>query len=248
MWTRVYMQTRVYTQTRGFHSSAQLLKKAPVRLKGKTGAEQRWLVRHVNDPFVKAAQLQHFRCRSAFKLLEVDEKHRLLKPGLTVIDCGAAPGAWSQVAVQRVNSSGERPDLPRGHVIGVDLLHIAPLQGAHFLSNHDITSPATHAELQELLPEAYADIILSDMAPNATGLRELDHERLVYMCLSLLELSEKLLRPGGSLLCKYWDGALAHKLREGLNRAFQDVKTVKPKASRKDSAELYFLARTFRKT
>lgn len=86
------------------------------------------------------------------------------------------------------------------------------------------------------------------MAPNATGLRELDQERLVCMCLSLLELAEKLLRPGGSLLCKYWDGALAPKLREGLTRAFQDVKTVKPKASRKESAELYFLARTFRKT
>ncbi|KAK3512107.1 hypothetical protein QTP70_030337, partial [Hemibagrus guttatus] len=228
--------------------SAQLLKKAPVRLKGKSGAEQRWLVRQVNDPFVKAAHLQHFRCRSAFKLLEIDDKYRLLKPGLSVIDCGASPGAWSQVAVQRVNSAGERPDLARGYVFGVDLLHIAPLKGAHFLSNCDITSPATHAELQKLLPEAYADIILSDMAPNATGLRELDHERLVSMCLSLLELAEKLLRPGGSLLCKYWDGALTHKLREGLNRDFQDVKTVKPNASRKESAELYFLARTFRKT
>ncbi|KAG7316944.1 hypothetical protein KOW79_019242 [Hemibagrus wyckioides] len=230
------------------HTTGQLLKKAPVRFKGKSGAEQRWLERQVNDPFVKAAHLQHFRCRSAFKLLEIDEKHRLLKPGLSVIDCGAAPGAWSQVAVQRVNSAGERPDLARGYVFGVDLLHIAPLQGAHFLSNCDITSPATHAELQKLLPEAYADIILSDMAPNATGVRELDHERLVSMCLSLLDLAERLLRPGGSLLCKYWDGALTHKLRDGLNRAFQDVKTVKPKASRKESAELYFLARTFRKT
>ncbi|KAM9494058.1 rRNA methyltransferase 2, mitochondrial [Clarias gariepinus] len=231
------------------HTSARLLKKAPVRLKGKSGAEQRWMARHINDPFVKAAQLQHFRCRSAFKLLEIDDRFHLLKPGLSVIDCGAAPGAWSQVAVQRVNAAGERPDLARGYVVGIDLLHIAPLQGAHFLSDRDITSPVTHAELQELLlPQASADVILSDMAPNATGLKELDHERLVCMCLSLLDLAEKLLRPGGSLLCKYWDGALTHKLREGLTRAFQDVKTVKPKASRKDSAELYFLARTFRKT
>lgn len=127
------------------------------------------------------------------------------------------------------------------------MLHISPLQGAHFLSDRDVTSPATHAELLELLPQTCADVILSDMAPNATGLRELDHERLVCMCLSLLELAEKLLRPGGSLLCKYWDGALTHELREGLARAFQDVKTVKPKASRKESAELYFLARTYRK-
>lgn len=139
------------------------------------------------------------------------------------------------------------PDLPKGYVFGIDLLQISSLQGAYFLSDRDITSPATHAELLELLPQTYADVILSDMAPNATGLRELDHERLVCMCLSLLELAEKLLRPGGSLLCKYWDGALTNKLREGLARAFQDVKTVKPKASRKESAELYFLARTYRK-
>ncbi|KAI5622717.1 rRNA methyltransferase 2, mitochondrial [Silurus asotus] len=230
----------LYLQACRLHGSSQVLK-------GKSGAEQRWVVRQMNDPFVKAAHLQNFRCRSAFKLLEIDEKYRLLKPGFCVIDCGAAPGAWSQVAVQRVNSTGERPDLTKGCVFGIDLLHIAPLEGAHFLSNQDITSSTTHTKLQELLPQAYADVILSDMAPNATGLKELDHERLVCMCLSLLELAEKLLRPGGSLLCKYWDGALAHKLRDGLTRAFQDVKTLKPKASRKDSSELYFLARTFRK-
>lgn len=140
------------------------------------------------------------------------------------------------------------PDLATGCVFGIDLLHVAPLQGAHFLSNRDITNPTTHVELQELLPQGHIDVILSDMAPNATGLKELDHERLVCMCLSLLDLAEKLLRPGGSLLCKYWDGALTHKLREGLTRAFQDVKTVKPKASRKESAESYFLARAYRKT
>ncbi|XP_062846458.1 rRNA methyltransferase 2, mitochondrial [Trichomycterus rosablanca] len=229
----------LYVQTRWVHSSARLLKKS--------GTEHRWMVRQMRDPFVKAAQSQNYRCRSAFKLLELDEKYCLLKPGFSVIDCGAAPGAWSQVAVQRVNSTREWPDLPTGTVIGVDLLHIAPLEGANFLSNSDITSPTTHTELQRLLPQAYADVILSDMAPNATGHRELDHERLVFMCLSLLELAQKLLRPGGSLLCKYWDGALTHKLKEGLTRAFQDVRTVKPKASRKESAELYFLARTFRK-
>lgn len=138
-------------------------------------------------------------------------------------------------------------DAPRGSVIGVDLLHIAPLEGAHFLTNQDITNPATHAELQKLLPNAQADVILSDMAPNASGFRELDHERLVSMCLSLLELADKVLRPGGSLVCKYWDGALAHKLQGALARAFQEVRTIKPQASRKESAELYFLAKTFMK-
>ncbi|XP_066531246.1 rRNA methyltransferase 2, mitochondrial [Hoplias malabaricus] len=231
-----------------FHSSVTVLKKAPLKLKGKSGSEQRWVVRQLSDPFVKAAHSQNYRCRSAFKLLEIDERYGVLKPGLSVIDCGAAPGAWSQVAVQRVNSAAERPDLPRGVVIGIDLLHISPLQGAHFLSSQDITDPATHSELQRLLPGAQADVILSDMAPNASGLKELDHERLVNMCLSLVELADKVLRPGGSLVCKYWDGALAHKLRDGLAGSFRDVRTVKPKASRKESAELYFLARIFRKT
>ncbi|XP_026856314.1 rRNA methyltransferase 2, mitochondrial isoform X2 [Electrophorus electricus] len=216
-------------------------------MKGRKSADQRWLVRQMSDPFVKAAHSQNYRCRSAFKLIEMDEKYSILKPGFSVIDCGAAPGAWSQVAVQRVNSTGERPDLPRGSVIGIDLLHIAPLEGAHFLFNQDITDANMHTVLQRLLPQTHADVILSDMAPNASGFRELDHERLVSMCFSLLELAEKLLRPGGSLVCKYWDGASTHKLREHLTHSFRDVRTVKPKASRKESAELYFLARMFRK-
>uniref|UniRef100_A0A8C2J1L5 rRNA methyltransferase 2, mitochondrial n=1 Tax=Cyprinus carpio TaxID=7962 RepID=A0A8C2J1L5_CYPCA len=137
-------------------------------------------------------------------------------------------------------------DLPKGSVIGIDILRISPLDGAQLLSHHDITEPSTHMALERLLPEARADVILSDMAPNASGLRELDHERLVTMCLSVLDLADKVLRPGGSLICKYWDGALAHKLQQRLSSMFQDVKTVKPRASRKESPELFFLARMFR--
>ncbi len=137
-------------------------------------------------------------------------------------------------------------DLPKGSVIGIDILRISPLDGAQLLSNHDITEPSTHVVLQRLLPEARADVILSDMAPNASGLRELDHERLVTMCLSVLDLADKVLRPGGSLICKYWDGALAHNLQQRLSSMFQDVRTVKPRASRKESAELFFLARMFK--
>lgn len=227
--------------------SAVCLKKSPLHPKGKSAADKRWLIRQLSDPFVKAAHEQNYRCRSAFKLIEMDDKYRLLKPGFTVIDCGAAPGAWSQVAVQRVNSTGESVDLPKGSVIGIDILHIFPLDGAQFLTNHDITSPSTHTALERLLPEAGADVILSDMAPNASGFRELDHERLVSMCLSMLDLADKVLRPGGSLICKYWDGGLAHKLQQRLFSAFQDVRTVKPRASRKESAELFFLARMLKK-
>ncbi|XP_030646785.1 rRNA methyltransferase 2, mitochondrial [Chanos chanos] len=229
------------------HISVASLKKGPLNLKGKSPADKRWLVRQLSDPFVKAAHTQNYRCRSAFKLLEIDDKFNILRPGHSVIDCGAAPGAWSQVAVQRVNSTGEHMENPRGTVVGIDLLRITPLDGAHFLSNQDITDPATEAQLLSLLPDARADVILSDMAPNASGLRELDHERLINLCLSVVGLAEKVLRPGGSLLCKYWDGALAHKLQTNLSQLFQDVRTIKPKASRKESAELFYLARTFRK-
>lgn len=225
------------------HSSLCLRKK----LKGKTPAEQRWLQRQLKDPYVKASQAQNFRCRSAFKLLEIDDKFRLLQPGYTVVDCGAAPGAWSQVAVQRVNSAGTDPELPHGTVVGIDLLNIPPLDGAHFLSSHDVTDPATHAKLLELLPHGKAHVILSDMAPNASGFREMDHERLITMCLSLIDLAEKILQPQGSLLCKYWDGILAHKLQGTLSSVFTSVRTVKPDSSRKDSAERYFLARMYRK-
>ncbi|XP_074512164.1 rRNA methyltransferase 2, mitochondrial isoform X1 [Sebastes fasciatus] len=238
-----------WSQRRALHSSLCLLKKT----KSKSPAEQRWLQRQLRDPYVKASHAQHYRCRSAFKLLEIDDRFRLLQPGCGVVDCGAAPGAWSQVAVRRVNSAGtgdgDETDsaLPRGTVVGVDLLNIQPLDGAHFLPCHDVTDPVTHAKLLELLPSGQAHVILSDMAPNASGFREMDHEKLITMCFSLLGLAERILQPGGSLLCKYWDGILAHKLQEKLSGVFSSVQTLKPNASRKESAERYFLARVYRK-
>ncbi|XP_049601568.1 rRNA methyltransferase 2, mitochondrial isoform X2 [Syngnathus scovelli] len=226
---------------RFFHLSCRLPKK-------KSNAEHRWLARQANDPYVKASHALNFRCRSAFKLLEIDDKFRLLQPGIGVVDCGAAPGAWSQVAVHRVNSAGTEPTSPMGTVIGIDLLNVAPLDGAHFLSSHDVTDPATHAKLPDLLPGGRAHVLLSDMAPNASGFREMDHERLVGLCLSLLDLAKTILRPGGSLLCKYWDGSLAHHLQDKLCLTFGSVRSLKPHASRKDSAERYFLARNYRKS
>lgn len=139
------------------------------------------------------------------------------------------------------------PESPFGAVIGIDLLNIPPLDGAHFLSNHDVTDPTTHAKILELLPSGQAHIILSDMAPNASGFKEMDHERLITMCFCLLDLAEKILKPGGSLICKYWDGALAQKLQEKLSSVFGSVWTLKPSASRKDSAEKYFFARMYKK-
>lgn len=138
-------------------------------------------------------------------------------------------------------------ELPRGTVVGIDLLNIPPLDGAHFLSSHDVADPATHAKLIELLPSGQAHVILSDMAPNASGYRNMDHEKLITLCLSLIDLAGKILQPGGSLVCKYWDGILAQTLQEKLSSVFGSVRTLKPNASRKDSAERYFLARMYRK-
>ncbi|OCT61522.1 hypothetical protein XELAEV_18047549mg [Xenopus laevis] len=211
--------------------------------KNRTAAEQKWLARQMKDPYIKEAQAHNYRCRSAFKLLEIDSKHHILHPGHHVIDCGAAPGAWSQVAVEKVNSLGRDSAARAGFVVGVDLLNITPLDGAVFLSNSDITDSDTQRKIISVLPSGRADVILSDMAPNATGIRDLDHQRLVNMCLSLLELSQRVLLPGGTFLCKVWDGSEISLVRDRLRQRFQDVRTVKPKASRMESAEIYLLAK-----
>ncbi|NXV82641.1 MRM2 methyltransferase, partial [Atlantisia rogersi] len=212
----------------------------------KTGAEHLWLERHFRDPFVRAAKQQLYRCRSAFKLLEIDDKLHILRPGLSVLDCGAAPGAWSQVAVERVNALGTDPAVPTGFVLGVDLLRISPLEGAVFLSEADIADPNTLRTIQSLLPAEKVDVILSDMAPNATGIKELDHQKLIRLCLGLLDLSHSILKPKGTMLCKFWDGRESRLLQNRLKEQFQDVRAIKPQASRKDSAESYYLARLYK--
>ncbi|MBN3274744.1 MRM2 methyltransferase, partial [Polyodon spathula] len=190
------------------------------------------MVRQLKDPFVKEAQVQNYRCRSAFKLLDITEKHRILQPGLSVVDYGAAPGAWSQVAVEK---AGADTEVPTGFVI------------AHFLADSDVTDPATQNRLQELLPAHRANVIPSDMAPNASGFKEMDHERLISMCLSVLDLAEKVLQPGGTFLCKCWDGGQTSLLKNKLAQSFQDIRTIKPQASRKESAEMFLLAKNYRK-
>ncbi|XP_034293767.1 rRNA methyltransferase 2, mitochondrial isoform X1 [Pantherophis guttatus] len=237
--SRHRMLSTILLQIQKIHTTEQ-------HLKSKTGAEHRWLERHFRDPFVKRAKKRNYRCRSAFKLLEIDDKHHLFRPGLHVLDCGTAPGAWAQVAVERVNATGSDPKQPVGFVLGVDLLHLFPLEGAVFLPHADITDQGTQEEIQTLLPKGKADIILSDMAPNATGIRELDHQKLIHLCLSLLDLARGILQPGGILLCKFWDGKESHLLRSRLLQDFQEVKTLKPQASRKESAETFFLAKTYR--
>ncbi|XP_034986865.2 rRNA methyltransferase 2, mitochondrial [Zootoca vivipara] len=237
--SRYWKLSNLLLQHQRIHTAVQLLK-------SKTGAEHRWLERHFSDPYVKKAKKEHYRCRSVYKLLEVDDKYRILCPGLRVIDCGTAPGAWAQVAVQRVNATGSDPDAPIGFVLGVDLLHVLPLEGAVLLPHADITDPMTQKKIQEVLPKGMADVILSDMAPNATGIRQLDHHKLIHLCLSLLDLAQHILKPGGTMLCKYWDGGESHLLQKRLMQDFQEVKPLKLQASRKESAERYYLAKSYK--
>ncbi|XP_075686462.1 rRNA methyltransferase 2, mitochondrial [Rhinoderma darwinii] len=235
--TRLWRTASPLVKCRGLHITLGAQK-------AKTGAEKLWLTRQQRDPYVKAAHAQNYRCRSAFKLLEIDKEHKILQPGNRVVDCGAAPGAWSQVLVDKVNSLGQDPAVSVGFVLGVDLFHISPLEGAIFLPKCDLTDPATHRKIMDLLPSGQADVILSDMAPNASGIKELDHQILVKMCLSLLDLSDTVLRPGGIFLCKIWDGGESNLIRDRLRQRFQHVKTVKPKASRMESTEIYLLAKS----
>uniref|UniRef100_U3B9F2 rRNA methyltransferase 2, mitochondrial n=1 Tax=Callithrix jacchus TaxID=9483 RepID=U3B9F2_CALJA len=222
-------------QRKGFHTARS-------HCKNRTGAEHLWLTRHLRDPFVKAAKVESYRCRSAFKLLEMNERHQILRPGLRVLDCGAAPGAWSQVAVRKVNATGTDLSSPVGFVLGVDLLHILPLEGATFLCPADVTDPRTSQRILELLPGGRADVILSDMVPNATGVRDLDPDRLISLCLSLLGMTSDILHPGGTFLCKTWAGSQSRQLQSRLTEEFQSVRIIKPEASRKESSEMYFLA------
>lgn len=144
------------------------------------------------------------------------------------------------------HSANLDPAVPTGFILGVDLLRISPLEGAVFLSQADITDPNTLRTIQSLLPAEKVDVILSDMAPNATGIKELDHQKLISLCLGLLNLSQSILKPRGTMLCKFWDGRESHLLENRLKEQFQTVRTIKPQASRKDSAESYYLARLYK--
>lgn len=215
--------------------------------RNQTSTRNQWLMRHMKDPYVRAAKMESFRCRSAFKLLEMNDKYHFLKPGFRVLDCGAAPGSWSQVAVDCVNAHGADPTAPVGFVLGIDRLQICPMKGATFLSCADVTDPNTCSKIQEQLPDGRADVIISDMAPNATGIHDLDHDKIIFLCMCVLALAPDILQPGGTFLCKTWTGNQSSQLVKKLKEDFQQIRNLKPVSSRKESSELYILATGYRK-
>ncbi|WP_149537455.1 RlmE family RNA methyltransferase [Siccirubricoccus phaeus] len=202
--------------------------------KGRTTASQKWLERQLNDPYVRAAQAQGFRSRAAFKLIELDERFHLLKKGQRVVDLGAAPGGWTQVAVQR----------GAGRVVALDLLHMDPIAGATLLQG-DFEDPAAEAAVLAAL-DGPADLVLSDMAPNTTGHNATDHLRIIGLVELALDFTLKVLAPGGGFVAKVFQGGTEKALLETLKRRFATVRHAKPPASRKDSAELYVVATGFR--
>ena len=197
-------------------------------------SSQQWLERQLNDPYVKAAKAKGYRSRAAFKLSEIDDRHHLIRRGMRIVDLGCAPGGWIQVAVQRGAS----------HVVGVDLLAVDPINGAEIILG-DFTDPAMGPLLIETLGGA-PDIVMSDMAPNTVGHRQTDHLRIVTLIEAAADFAIEVLKPGGTFVTKAFQGGETAEVLRTLKAAFDDVRHVKPKASRADSSEVYLLATAFR--
>lgn len=211
-------------------------------MKKKSGlkdSSRRWLERHLNDPYVHRSKAEGFRSRAAFKLIEIDDKHGLLKPGLKVIDLGAAPGGWLQVAAARVKSPQHAPS-----VVGIDYLAIDPVPGASILKMDFLDEDAPARLIEALGGEP--DIVLSDMAAPTTGHRRTDHIRTMHLAEVAADFAVSVLKQGGHFLAKTFQGGTEAGLLDMLKRNFRSVHHIKPPASREESVELYILAKGFK--
>jgi 23S rRNA (uridine2552-2'-O)-methyltransferase len=193
-----------------------------------------WMHEHVNDPWVLRAQAEGWRARAVFKLMEIDEKARLLRPGMTVVDLGAAPGSWCQYAVRRIQ--------PGGRLIALDLLEMEGIGGVEFIQG-DFREDSVLAQLEATLGGRQIDLVLSDMAPNMSGIAATDQARVMYLTELALEFARAHLKPGGDMLVKVFQGAGFMELRQEFMQLFETLQVKKPAASRDRSAETYLLAR-----
>ena len=204
-----------------------------------SSSSQKWLQRQLNDPYVARAKREGWRSRAAFKLIEIDDKLKFLKPGSRVVDLGAAPGGWSQVAARRVKA-----EEGRGKVVAIDLLEIDPVPGVDF-AQMDFLKDDAPERLMEMLG-GEADVVMSDMAANTTGHKATDHLRIVGLVELAIDFARQVLAPGGAFIAKVFQGGTEGTLLAELKRDFATVRHVKPQASRADSAELYVVATGFR--
>ena len=219
-----------------------------VKTKVKTGGKRKlssklWLERQLNDPYVAQAKRDGYRSRAAYKLIEIDDKHRLLKPGQNVIDLGAAPGGWSQVAAKRVGAA-EGQGKSKGRVVAIDLLEMPEIPGVTF-AQLDFHADDAPEKLREMMG-GRADVVMSDMAANTTGHRKTDQLRIVGLVEIAAAFASEVLNPGGTFLAKVFQSGADAELLAQLKRDFAVVKHVKPAASRQDSSERYVLATGFR--
>ena len=196
-------------------------------------SSRRWLDRHFRDEYVKRAQGEGYRSRAAYKLLEIQERDKLLRSGMRVVDLGAAPGGWSQVARRLVGDSGK--------VVALDILPMEPIPGVEFIQG-DFRETDSLQQLRDLLKGGPVDLVISDMAPNVSGVAAVDQPRAIYLCELALELAREVLKPGGALLVKAFQGEGFEELVRGLRALFASVVTRKPDASRTRSREVYLVA------
>lgn len=202
-------------------------------------SSRRWLERHLNDPYVQRSKAEGYRSRAAYKLIEIDDQHGVLKPGARVVDLGAAPGGWCQVAADRVKSPPDRPI-----VVGIDYLDVDPVPGATILKKDFLDADAPDLLLETL--GGPPDVVLSDMAAPTTGHRRTDHLRTMHLCEVAADFAVKVLKPGGHFLAKTFQGGTENELLALLKQNFRSVRHVKPPASRDESVELYLLAKDFK--
>jgi len=200
--------------------------------KAKKGSSRRWLARRAADPHVLAARREGYRSRASYKLLELDRRHRILASGQRVVDLGAAPGGWSQVAAERVG--------PQGRVWACDLLPMEPIPGVWFLQG-DFTEAPVLAALRAAVADP-VDVVISDMAPNISGLRSVDQPRAIYLVELALEFAAEFLKPGGIWVAKVFQGEGSDALLRSVRARFRQVRVCKPEASRAESREVYWVA------
>ncbi len=212
--------------------------------KGRRTASTRWLERQLNDPYVKRAKSEGYRGRAAYKLLELDDRYRFLRPGSSVVDLGCAPGGWCQVAASRVNATGAKLDRAVGRVIGVDIRAVEAIPGVE-IHQLDFLSPETDLRIMDWLG-GRANVVMSDMASAASGHKRTDHLRIVALCEAAAEFAFMALDEGGVFVAKVLAGGAEGELQNTLKRCFRQVVNAKPPASRTDSSERYVVATGFR--
>jgi 23S rRNA (uridine2552-2'-O)-methyltransferase len=210
----------------------------------KNRSNKSWIHAHINDPYVKLAQQRHYRSRAAFKLLEIDEQDKLIRRGMTVVDLGSAPGAWSQVLREKLAGPAGAVD---GRILAIDILPMEPIDQVAFLQG-DFREDTVLAQLEAMLGGSRVDLVLSDLAPNLSGVGLADAARMGHLAELALEFSVRHLQPGGALLIKCFHGSGYSQIVESFKKAFVTVAPRKPKASRDKSAETYLLGRGLKRS